>query len=73
MVVTHPIPSDFRGGVNLYIKTAICNRVSPELIGSRSCVTMAFTAESLPARGLVCVYRAMRMEDVFQQMRWNTI
>ena len=31
--------------------TAIRHRVSPELIGSRNCVPMAFTAESLPAQG----------------------
>ena len=31
--------------------TAIRCRVSPELIGSRNCVSMAFTAESPPARG----------------------
>ena len=31
--------------------TAIRHRVSPEFIGSRNCVPMAFTAESLPAQG----------------------
>ena len=31
------------------IKTAIRHRVSPEFIGSRNCVPMAFTAESPPA------------------------
>ena len=31
--------------------TAIRHRVSPEFIGSRNCVPMAFTAESPPARG----------------------
>ena len=30
---------------------AIRHRVSPDFIGSRSCVSMAFTAESPPARG----------------------
>ena len=30
-------------------ETAIRHRVSPELIGSRNCVSMAFTAESPPA------------------------
>ena len=30
-------------------ETAICHRVSPEFIGSRNCVPMAFTAESPPA------------------------
>ena len=32
-------------------KTAICHRVSPEFIGSRNLVLMAFTAESPPAHG----------------------
>ena len=32
------------------ILTAIRHRVSPEFIGSRPCVPMAFTAESPPAR-----------------------
>ena len=31
--------------------TTIRHRVSPELIGSRNCVSMAFTAESPPAQG----------------------
>ena len=34
-----------------FFKTAIRHRVSPEFIGSRNCVPMAFTAESLPVRG----------------------
>ena len=34
----------------IYIKTAIRHRVSPEFIGSRNCVPMAFTAESPPAQ-----------------------
>ena len=34
-----------------YLKTAIRHRVSPEFIGSRDCIPMAFTAESPPARG----------------------
>ena len=32
-------------------ETAIRHRVSPEFIGSRNCVPMAFTAESTPAQG----------------------
>ena len=32
-------------------ETAIRHRVSPEFIGSRSCVPMAFIAESPPAQG----------------------
>ena len=35
----------------IYLKPAICHRVSPEFIGSRKCVPMAFTAESPPAQG----------------------
>ena len=34
-----------------FMKTAIRHRVSPEFIGSRKCVLMAFTAESPPAQG----------------------
>ena len=34
-------------------ETAIRHRVSPEFIGSRSCVPMAFTAESPPAHILI--------------------
>ena len=43
------IPPGFRGGV--HYETAIRHRVSPEFIGSRNCVPMAFTAESPPAQG----------------------
>ena len=41
------IPPEFRGGVHHII---LRHRVSPEFIGSRNCVPMAFTAESPPAR-----------------------
>ena len=34
-----------------FMETAIRHRVSPEFIGSRNCVPMAFTAESPPAQG----------------------
>ena len=51
LVLTHGIPPDFRGGVPLFIYTAIRHRVSPEFIGSRNCVPMAFTAESPPQQG----------------------
>ena len=50
LVLPHGIPPDFRGGAHFFIYTAIRHRVSPELIGSRSCVPMAFTAESPPAQ-----------------------
>ena len=44
-------PPEFRGGVHLFIQTAIGHRASPAFIGSRNCVPMAFTAESPPAQG----------------------
>ena len=37
-MLTCGIPPDFRGGVHLFIETAIRHRVSPEFIGSRHCV-----------------------------------
>ena len=51
LVLTYGIPPDFRDGVHLFFLTAVRHRVSPELIGSRICVPMAFTAESPPAQG----------------------
>ena len=51
LVLTQGIPPEFRGGVHLYISTAIRHRVSPEFIASRNCVPMAFTAESPTAQG----------------------
>ena len=50
-VLTHGIPPDFRDGVHFFFETAILHRISSEFIGSRSCVPMAFTAESPPAQG----------------------
>ena len=49
VVLTYGIPPDFRGGVHLFMLTAIRYRGSPEFIGSRNCVPMSFTAESPPA------------------------
>ena len=49
LVLTYGIHPEFRGGV--HYETAIRHRVSPEFIGSRNCVPMAFTAESPPAQG----------------------
>ena len=46
-MLTYGIPPEFLGGV--HYETAIRHRVSPEFIGSRNCVPMAFTAESPPA------------------------
>ena len=37
---TYGIPTDFRGGVHIFIKTAIRYRASPEFMGSRNCVPM---------------------------------
>ena len=51
LVLTHGIPSDFRGGVHLFMYTAILHWVSAEFIGLRNCVPMAFTAKSPPAQG----------------------
>ena len=51
LVLTYGIPPDFHGGVLLFIQIAIGHRVSPEFIGSRNCVPMAFPAESPPAQG----------------------
>ena len=47
LVLAYGIPPDFRGGVHLF---TIRHRDSPEFIGSRNCVPMAFTSESPPAQ-----------------------
>ena len=44
------LPSSAAASIHLF-KTAIRHRVSPEFVGSRICVPMAFTAESPPAQG----------------------
>ena len=44
------LPTSAAASIYLFI-TAIRRRVSPEFIGSRNCVPMAFTAESPSARG----------------------
>ena len=44
------LPSSAAASIYLF-KTAIRHRASPEFIGSRKCVPMAFTAESPPAQG----------------------
>ena len=51
LVLTYGIPPEFRGGVHLFVLTAIRHRVSPEFIGSCSCVPMGFAPESPPAQG----------------------
>ena len=51
LVPTYGTPPELRGGVHLFIKTAIRHLVSTEFIGSLKCVPMAFTAESPPAQG----------------------
>ena len=43
------LPSSAAASIYLF-RTAIRQRVSPEFIGSRNCVPMAFTAESPPAQ-----------------------
>ena len=40
-----------RPAASIYETAIIRHRVSPEFIGSRNCVPMAFTAESPPAQG----------------------
>ena len=49
-LLTGFLPSSAAASIYLF-KTAIHHRVSPEFIGSRNCVPMAFTAESPPAQG----------------------
>ena len=52
LVLIYRIPPEFRGAYIYLFETAIYHRrVSPEFIGSRNCVPMAFTTESLPAQG----------------------
>ena len=51
LVLTHGISPHFHGGIHRFILTAIFHRVSPEVVGSRNGVPMAFTAESPPAKG----------------------
>ena len=51
LVPNYGIPPKFRDGVHLFIETAVRHRVSPEFIGLRNCVPMAFTAESPPTQG----------------------
>ena len=48
LVLTYGIPPDFHGDIHLFIYIAIRHRVSPEFIGSRNCVPMAFIAEKSP-------------------------
>ena len=46
-----PVPVRSTAASIYLYKTAIRHRVSPEFIGSRNCVPMAFTAERPPAQG----------------------
>ena len=50
VLLTGFLPSSAAASIYLFT-TAIRHRVSPEFIGSRNCVPMAFTAESLLAQG----------------------
>ena len=43
LVLSNGIPHESRGGVHLFIQTAIRHRVSPVYIGSRNSIPMAFT------------------------------
>ena len=73
-MLTYGIPPEFRGGV--HYETAIRHRVSPEFIGSRNCVPMAFTAESPPARASKPQYVAMAeglKEAIFLRYIWNFV
>ena len=47
-ILTGFLPSSAAASIYLF-KTTIGHRVSPEFIGSRNCVPMAFIAESRPA------------------------
>ena len=49
LLTTGFLPSS--AAASIIYGTAIRHRVSPEFIGSRNCVSMAFTAESPPAQG----------------------
>ena len=49
-LLTGFLPSSAAASMCLF-KTAIRHRVSPEFIGARNCVPMAFTAESPPEQG----------------------
>ena len=49
-LLTGFLPSSAAASIYLF-KTAIRHWVSPEFIGSRNCVPVAFTAESPPVRG----------------------
>ena len=53
LVLAYGIPPEFQSSLrrHVIIQTTIRHRVSPEFIGSRNCVPMAFTAEIPPTRG----------------------
>ena len=40
-MLTYGTPPEFRGGVHLFISTAIRHRIRPEFVGSCNCVPMA--------------------------------
>ena len=50
------------------LKTALRHRVSPDFIGSRTCVPMVFTAESPPARGQYTSKRVLRWQFTMDQL-----
>ena len=52
LVLSYGVHPELRAAASIYsFITTIRHRVSPEFIGSRNCVPMAFTAESPAARG----------------------
>ena len=50
-VLIYWIPPEIRGGVHLYIQTAIRHRVSPEVTGSRNCVPDGVHCRESAAQG----------------------
>ena len=68
LVLTRGIKPDFRGGVHLFILTAIRHRVSPEFIGSRNCVPMAFTARESAGIGPVVLKVVVPLQVTVDQL-----
>ena len=50
-MLTHGVAAAFRDGVLSFIPSTAIGLFRPELIGSRTCVPMAFSADSPPAQG----------------------
>ena len=58
-MLPHGIPTDFRGGVFIFIETAMSHWVSPEFNGSRNHVPTAFTSKVVPVTGVVILQVTM--------------